>query len=132
MKSNDLGILTVVAGLVQLVSTSAFAAEPISCRTNYHMTSQMSGEAPGSLSTNKDTACRLSRNLAGPARGAPIGRADGFDVVVKPKNGSVAIENLSSFIFTPRKGFIGEDTMLIRMKFMNGSSGLVRFSISVS
>ena len=91
----------------------------------------MTGEAPGSLSTSKDTPCRLSRNISGVARGAPIGRAGGFDVVEKPRNGSVAIENASSFVFTPRKGFVGEDTMVIRMKYGNGSGGLVRFSIRV-
>ena len=126
-------ISILISGIAYIlsVSSSAWATEPISCRANYRTTSQMTGEAPGSLSTSKDTPCRLSRNISGVARGAPIGRAGGFDVVEKPRNGSVAIENASSFVFTPRIGFVGEDTMVIRMKYGNGSGGLVRFSIRV-
>ena len=131
MKLNNFIIISMgAASWLSAGVVSAFA-EPTSCRAKYHTTSQMSGEAPGSLSTSKDTPCRLSRNIGGVARGAPSGVAGGFAVIEKPKNGDIMIENRSSLIFTPHKGFAGNDTMLIKMKYKNGSGGLVRFSISV-
>jgi hypothetical protein len=120
------------------LAASAFAApvqaaEVMSCIARYNTSSQMTGEAPGSLATSKNQPCRLSRNIAGVARGLPGGRAGGMDVVQGPANGKVQVESASSFVFTPKAGFSGSDSMLIRMKYGRGNtSGLVRFAISVN
>ena len=111
---------------------SAQAQETISCLTNYRTTSQVSETFPGTLSTAKDTSCRHSRSMSGKARGSAPGFAAGFDIVQAPKNGKVTIEDASTFVFTPKKGFSGSDTMVLRLKYRNGDSATVRFAITVS
>ena len=110
----------------------AQAQETIACLTNYRTTSQVSETFPGTLSTAKDTSCRHSRSMSGKARGSAPGVAAGFDVVQAPKNGKVTIEDASTFLFTPKKGFSGSDTMVLRLKYRNGDSATVRFAITVS
>jgi Bacterial Ig domain len=110
----------------------AQAQETISCLTNYRTTSQASETFPGTLATAKDTPCRHSRSMSGKARGAAPGQAAGFDIVKAPKNGKVTIEDASTFLFTPKKGFAGSDEMVLKLKYMNGDSATVRFAITVS
>ena len=69
--------------------------------------------------------------MSGKARGSAPGVAAGFDVVQAPKNGKVTIEDASTFLFTPKKGFSGSDTMVLRLKYRNGDSATVRFAITV-
>ena len=114
------------------VIASAQAQETIPCETNYRTTSQVSETFPGTLSTAKDTTCRHARSLSGKARGSTPGFAAGFDIVQAPKNGKVMVEDASTFLFTPKKGFTGTDTMVLRMKYRNGDSATVRFAITVS
>ena len=103
------------------------------CTARYRTSSQMTGEAPGSLATRVNTPCRLNRNIGGVARGRPPGRAGGIDVLEAPRNGSVRVQGRSTLVFTPNRGFFGNDTMLVRMKYGSGSAGgLVRFAISVN
>ena len=112
--------------------TTAQAQETISCLTNYRTTSKVSETFPGTLATAKDTACRHSRSMGGKARGSAPGVAAGFDIVQAPKNGKVTVEDASTFLFTPKKGFAGSDTMVLRLKYQNGDSATVRFAITVS
>ena len=114
------------------LSSPSLAQEVLQCQTNYRTTSQVAEIFPGSLATAKDTACRHTRGLSGKARGSAPGRAAGFDIVQPPKNGKVTIEDAATFVFTPKKGFAGSDTMVIRLKYMNGDSATVRFAITVS
>jgi len=124
--------LAAAALAIPLIASSAHAQEMMDCQTNYRTTSQVSETFPGTLATKKDMACRHTRSLGGKARGMAPGSAAGFDIVQAPKNGKVSVENESAFIFTPKKGFSGSDTMVIRLKYMNGASATVRFAITVS
>ena len=109
------------------------SAAQVACVARYRTSSQMAGEAPGSLATRVNTPCRLNRNIGGVARGRPPGRAGGIDVVEPPRNGRVIVQGPSSLIYTPAKGFSGTDSMLVRMKYGSGSAGgLVRFAIVVN
>ena len=110
-------------------NTEAAAVEPMSCMARYEAWASNKGPAPGTLATRKDTPCRLSRNITG--KGAGTHQADGFYIVKAPKNGKIDLENASSFVFTPRNGFTGEDILVMRMKYVGGSGALVRFVISV-
>ena len=110
-------------------STEAAAVEPMSCMARYEARSSNTSPAPGTLATRKDTPCRLSINLI--TRGKGAHQANGFLVLKAPKNGKVDIENASSFVFTPRSGFSGEDLLVIRMKFVGSKGAAVRFVISV-
>jgi hypothetical protein len=118
--------------MMTILSGSALAQDLADCRTNYRTTSEVTEEFPGTLATSKNTGCRHTRRLSGKSRGSAPGRAAGFDVVQAPKNGKVTVESASTFIFLPKKDFAGKDSMLIRLKYMNGSSSLVRFAITVS
>ena len=106
--------------------------QTIQCNVQFRMTTKAEGEFPGQLGTAKDFPCRFSRNLNGKARGVAPGRSAGMDIVRQPKNGKVVAEDLSSLVFTPKKGFTGTDEMVIRFKYMDGASSLVRFAITVS
>ena len=117
---------------IPAVTAPAQAQETIACLTNYRTTSQVSETFPGTLSTAKDTSCRHSRSMSGKARGSAPGMAAGYDIVQAPKNGKVTIEDASTFLFTPKKGFSGSDTMVLRLKYQNGDSATVRFAITVS
>jgi hypothetical protein len=117
---------------VPMAINSAQAQETIPCNVQFRMTTKAEGEFPGALSTAKDFPCRFSRNLNGKARGIAPGRSAGMDIVRAPKNGKIIAEDLSSLVFTPKKGFTGSDEMVIRFKYQNGDSSLVRFAITVS
>jgi len=110
----------------------AVAQDLPDCKTNYRTSSEVSEEFPGTLAASRNTGCRHTRSFSGKARGSAPGRAAGFDVVQAPKNGKVTVESASTFIFLPKKDFAGKDSMLIRLKYMNGTSALVRFAITVS
>ena len=110
-------------------TNQAAAVEPIQCVANFQVRSSDTTPAPGSLATRKDTPCRLSVELGN--KGKLAHQANGFLVRERPKNGTVKIENASSFIFTPRKGFVGEDLLVIRMKFTDRRGAAVRFAIRV-
>ncbi len=125
-------LFALAACSIPFAMTSAQAQETISCQTNYRTTSQVSEVFPGTLSTAKDTSCRHSRSMSGKARGSAPGVAAGFDIVQAPKNGKVTVEDASTFLFTPKKGFAGSDTMVLRLKYRNGDSATVRFAITVS
>jgi hypothetical protein len=110
-------------------TNQAAAVEPIQCVANFQARSTNTRPAPGSLATRKDTPCRLSGYMGVFGKGTH--QANGFLVRTPPKNGTVTIENASSFIFTPRKGFVGEDLLVIRMKFVHAHGAAVRFAIRV-
>jgi len=124
-------ILLSLFALVNLTDflSQAAAAEPIQCVANFQVRSADTNPAPGSLATRKDTPCRLSVNIGN--KGKLAHQANGFLVRERPKNGTVTIENASSFIYTPRKGFVGEDLLVIRMKFVDRQGAAVRFAIRV-
>ena len=129
MKTNV--ILLSLFALVNLTDflSQAAAAEPIQCVTNFEARNTNKRPAPGSLATRKDTPCRVSGYVGVFGKGTH--QADGFLVRIPPKNGSVTMENASSFIYTPRKGFVGKDLMVIRIKFVNTRGAAVRFAIRV-
>ena len=125
-------LLIATGFIASFIIAPAQAQETISCQTNYRTSSQVAETFPGTLATAKDTSCRHSRSMGGKARGSAPGRAAGFDILQAPKNGKVTIEDASTFLFTPKKGFAGSDTMVLRLKYMNGDSATVRFAITVS
>ena len=125
-------IYAFIISAAALSSAAAQSQETIACNVQFRMTTKADGEFPGQLGTKKDFPCRFSRNLNGKARGIAPGRSAGMDIVRPPKNGKVVAEDLSSLLFTPKKGFTGNDEMVIRFKYMNGDSSIVRFAITVS
>lgn len=114
------------------ISDRSNSAEITSCHSTFRMTSQATGESPGSLSTSVNTPCRWAVHLNGAVRGAPLGRAAGLTIVQQPQNGQARPDSKASFVFTPKPGFSGNDTMIMRFNWLNGASAIVRFAISVS
>jgi hypothetical protein len=104
---------------------SGFAQE-MTCIAHFQTSTQMRDVAPGSLATPRDTPCRLTAYINGIANGrrAP-GRARQMKILQQPQNGRAEIVDRTSFIFTPKPGFTGSDTMLVRM------TGRIRFAITV-
>jgi hypothetical protein len=81
-------------------------------------------------------ACILSRHISSRnSRSARGGLAGGIEVVSAPKNGTVRTEGSSSLIYSPvyspAAGFVGQDSMIVRMKYAGGRGDLVQFAISV-
>ena len=124
-----------IIGLSILAAATLWASagfgEEMDCQAKYRSSSQFTGESPGSLATTKDMPCRLTRHIGGIPKGRPSGRAGAIMVVQQPRNGSVAVVGRASLIFTPKPGFVGSDTMLVRMGYAGGTGGLVRFAITV-
>ena len=108
------------------VSASSGFAQAVTCSATFHSSTQFKGESPGSLATAMDTPCLLTRYVNGAANGRrPPGRARRMIILQQPRNGRAEIVDRSSFVYTPKPGFTGSDTMLVHM------SGLVRFAITV-
>ena len=124
MKAKPIIAVAILAASTMWASTG-FAQE-MSCNAHFSTSTQMRDVAPGSLATPKNTPCRLTAYINGIANGrrAP-GRARPMKILQQPQNGRAEIVDRTSFIYTPKPGFSGSDTMLVRM------TGRIRFAIDV-
>lgn len=116
-----------------LGSTTAQGQNQYRCPARYHYASIHSDIAPGSIDTQRDTPCLVSRHVVGIPRQKVPQAIGPIRVVEPPKHGRVLIENRAAFIYKPAPGYTGPDSMLIRfMHNRKQAGGFVRFDINVN